>query len=390
MWREHDTGQRYDTQIEAARAHAAQREMKLDAFKYEKARLPVRTIDDQQAEMIDFLGLYAFCYPGDAVDADKRSGSKRCWAAIEAHCGIVPSLFLAKYDVHRDCVEEATLIIDAREAKRKGKARSAEAILYDILMLAAQKISKHVWPKCWEESVGCGNFHWMIFHNMLQLLGMLSLKPPSETAKGMSFCNSGTLYYPVPINEAIKQGLRTHIAFGQGCLALADSPPQTGQEYMDGFWRIDEKSGRSVAARSRKGYTRKWIKRGFLRLLMQSYGMRLDVKGMRVRDYIECFPDEHKRLVPLLTDVNQSLHQNLGMLVSDALKNLQYRDDADLLSTHACLLDNYEVQCILRSKPQGWCKRNRKVLKAAMEEYFGKHGIYPHPVVPFKKYAHLP
>ena len=97
-----------------------------------------------------------------------------------------------------------------------------------------------------------------------------------------------------------------------------------------------------------------------------------------------------KRLVPLLTDVNQSLHQNLGMLVSDALKNLQYRDDADLLSMHACLLDNYEVQCILRSKPQGWCKRNRKVLKAAMEEYFGKHGIYPHPVVLFKKYAHLP
>jgi len=146
-----------------------------------------------------------------------------------------------------------------------------------------------------------------------------------------------------------------------------------------------------VGVKDAQNYSHKWLKRGFLRLRMQSYDKKLQTKELTVRDFMMCFPDQHKRIRPLLSDPVQyrSAHTNSSCPVEEALKQLNYQDDADFFNMHSCWLDCLAVQNILRSKQPGWCKRNLGELQKTMDKYHKKHKIWPHPAILFELCQHL-
>ena len=382
-------GGRFDDQVEAATLYAKRRKLTLDDCRLKGAVLPRVPLTRQQSEHWEMMMLYHGKYPGDACNVDKFAQSTRMWKCFELHCGMIPSFLIAKATTDRDDVLTATMEIHAKIATRANKPEE-EAILYDVMVLAAHKISRHRWPKAWQRCVGRGNFHWMNFHSHLTKIGVLSLEPPNARAKGLAFQNSGTLYYVMPLNVRIKKNLKTQILFGEGCLRQLANVPSTGPEYVKVFHDIDSKSGKLVGASDGTSYTRKWMKRGFLRLLMQSYGVALKTEGLSVRQFIKCFPDEHKRLQPLLSDTGLSEHQNMGRSVVDAMKALRYTDDPELLSMHACLFSCFSAQVVLRSKPAGWTTRNLKALREHMDKYMKQHGIWPHPAVLLEECYVLP
>ena len=190
------------------------------------------------------------------------------------------------------------------------------------------------------------------------------------------------------MNRQIRRAILSQIEFGKRCLKLLDRAPSTSEDYKEAFDEVDA-GVRLNGAIAPDSYSRKWIKRGFLRLLMQSQGITLTLKGLSIRNYIACFPDQQKRLLPLLTDTSRSQCENLARPVSAALKTLDYTDALELLSMHACLLDNFDAQCILRSKEVGWCNRNLRIKQMTMREYKKKQRIWPHPAILFHKCRHL-
>ena len=107
------------------------------------------------------------------------------------------------------------------------------------------------------------------------------------------------------MKRKIRKAILSQIEFGKRCLKLLDRVPSTGEDYKEAFDEVDA-GVRLNGAIAPDSYSRKWIKRGFLRLLMQSQGITLTLKGLSIRNYIACYPDQHKRLLPLLTDTNRS------------------------------------------------------------------------------------
>ena len=62
-----------------------------------------------------------------------------------------------------------------------------------------------------------------------------------------------------------------------------------------------------------------------------------------------------------------------------ALQELSYRDDADLVSMHACLFDDIDAQTVLRRKPADWLERNWRTILKRAKEYHQKHRVWLHP-----------
>ena len=130
-------------------------------------------------------------------------------------------------------------------------------------------------------------------------------------------------------------------------------------------------------------YSRKWLKRAWMRFLVVGHKIKIDFKTLTVRKFIGIWPDEHGLLVKLLSDPKQGLHANLASQVGPGLENLEYEDEAELLSMHACLADDWDAQTVLRQKGPGWISRNWNELRRRLDAWHQRDGLYPHPGVFF-------
>ena len=79
----------------------------------------------------------------------------------------------------------------------------------------------------------------------------------------------------------------------------------------------------------------------------QEYKVTLEIGDMTVRQMVDMWPDEHGRLLPLLSQAHLSQNQNLASNAVDALRRLNYKDDLEMISAQMCNLDHAEVQKVL-------------------------------------------
>ena len=75
---------------------------------------------------------------------------------------------------------------------------------------------------------------------------------------------------------------------------------------------------------------------------------------------------------------NKEARANLVAQVGPGLESLEYKDEAELLSMHACLVDDWDAQTVLRQKGPGWISRNWGELRRRLDAWHRRDGIYPH------------
>ena len=126
-------------------------------------------------------------------------------------------------------------------------------------------------------------------------------------------------------------------------------------------------------------YSRKLLKRALVRFFVVGYNFKTDVKSLTVRKFIGCWPDGHRLLVKLLSDPNKRLHANLASQAGPRLESLEYKDEAEFLSMHACLVDDWDAQTVLRQNGPGWLSRNWSELCRLFAAWHRQDGIDPHP-----------
>ena len=129
-------------------------------------------------------------------------------------------------------------------------------------------------------------------------------------------------------------------------------------------------------------YTSKWLKRAWMRFLVTAYDIKIDFKSLTMRNFIGCWPDDHHLLLKLLSDPNTGLHANLHSQVGPGLESLEYKDQAELLSMHACLVDDWDAQTVLRQKGLGWISRNWSELRRRFDEWHRRDGAASPSSVP--------
>ena len=117
-----------------------------------------------------------------------------------------------------------------------------------------------------------------------------------------------------------------------------------------------------------------------MRFLAQGYGLHLDFKKLPLSEFIKCWPDEHNLLTRLLSDPQKSLSENLAVAVGGCFRRLKYKDEPELLAMHACLVDDWDCQIVLRHKGVGWITRNKKEMIKRLNVWYQRNGIWPHPV----------
>ena len=154
-----------------------------------------------------------------------------------------------------------------------------------------------------------------------------------------------------------------------------------GGEYIEAWHDIDRECEPLLGGQDEHCYVRKWVKRGVLRYATQRANHTLKIQKLSVAKYIACFPDEHKMLPRLLADPELNQWQNLKREVKEALQELKYSDDPELVSMHSCLFDDIDCQTALRSKPDPveWLRRNWKTILGRLKEYYKEHGVWEHP-----------
>ena len=140
------------------------------------------------------------------------------------------------------------------------------------------RVPRTVLPK---SQKSCNNYHWMCFHKHLETLGILSTWPPDRDAKGLTFQTDKTRYFIWPLDDEIRANLRNQIEFGKGCMAIATSVPETGPQYIKAWKDTDKDCEPLLGGQKEDGYVRKWVKRGFLRWLMQRSGEALKLTKNR-------------------------------------------------------------------------------------------------------------
>ena len=372
---------RYDSQIEAATAIVRAEGITLADLKHKKAKLPMLKVETQQQLHGKAMALYHKRRPGDCVNADMHAKRAKTWNAMIRFPGIIPSFFIAKVMADRnDVVESAVELWQSSRASSAPKGVDEEKQHYDLFVRAAQKISQHRWSKAEENSIGRNNFHWMNYHTMMMHLNILSLrKLPNDKSKPLVFQNSGTKYYVRPWNNIIKDKVRNHVAWGKGCLKLRKCLPKNADDFVKCFHTLDAGLQKLVGAMEDTRYSRKWLKRAWMRFLVVGHNIKINFKALTVRKFIAIWPDEHGLLVKLLSDPNKHLHANLASQVGPGLENLEYEDEAELLSMHACLVDDWDAQTVLRQKGPGWISRNWNELRRRLDAWHQRDGIYPHP-----------
>ena len=382
---------RYDTQLEAARAVARSEGLTLADIKHDKARFTMLSKRKQQEIHGPAMALYCNKRPGDCENLDMHAKRPKTWKALERFPGIIPAFLIAKVAADR-----CDVVASANEVRQKTKGSCAksradqEKLHYTLFVLAARKISKHRWSKAEEKSIGKNNFHWMNYHTMLQHLRIRSLKESDGNGTNpLVFQNSGTKYYVCAWNHTIKQRLENHIAWGRSCMALRDRLPEVAEEFVDCVAAIDVGVQKLVGAQKDSGYSRLWLKRGWVRFLLIGYDIKIDFRNLALRQFIKCWPDEHGLLVGLLSDEHKTLTGNLDAAVGKGLKRLHYKDEPELLSMHACLINDWDAQTVLRQKGEDWVRRNSKELTRRLNAWHRRDGIWPHPGIFFLDCWHL-
>ena len=101
-------------------------------------------------------------------------------------------------------------------------------------------------------------------------------------------------------------------------------------------------------------YSRKCLKRAWLMFLVIAYDITIAFKSLAMRMFIGCWPSDHHLLLKLLSDPNKGLPANSHSQVGPGLERLEYKDQAGLLPTHVCLVDDWDVHTVLRHKGVGW------------------------------------
>lgn len=369
---------RYDCQIEAATAIVHAEGITLADLKRKRAKLPNLKVETQQQLHGKAMALYHLRRPGDCVNADMHAKRAKTWKAMERFPGIIPSFFMAKASADRNDVVESAVELWQSRSLRASRAGSPKQH-YFLFVRAARKISQRRWSKAEERSIGRNNFHWMNYHTMMLRLNILSTtRLPHDTSKPLVFQNSGTEYYVHPWNNRIKDKVQTHIAWGEGCLKLQSCLPKNAETFVECVSLIDA-GQKLVGAMADNGYSRMWLKRGWMRFLVIGYDIKIDFRSLTLGKFIRCWPDEHGLMVKLLSDPNLKLHANLASPVGPGLENLEYKDEAELLSMHACLVDDWDAQTVLRQKGPGWISRNWREMRLRLDAWHRRDGIYPHP-----------
>ena len=148
---------------------------------------------------------------------------------------------------------------------------------------------------------------------------------------------------------------------------------------MECVRNIDVGLQKLVGAMDDSNYSRKWLKRAWMRFLVTAYDIKIDVKSLTLRKFIRCWPDEHHLLLKLLSDPNKGLRANLASQVGPGLERLKHKGQAELLSMHACLVDDWDAQTVLRQKGLGWISRNWSEMRRRLDAWHRRDGIFPHP-----------
>ena len=384
-------GDYFDKQEDAAAHVAATKGCSVEEITLIEPVYPIQSLALQQQDFREGVALFKDALPGDAVDNDNRADSQQCWESYRKYPGIIPSFLIAKYTQDRDDILESCDLMQWDEMIVGATTKDEEEILYEILLQSARAIAKHRWPSSWINNVGKTNYHWMTFHKHLQKLGMLTEKrSPNSTGEVLIFQASGTENFVEPFSEKVRNHLKTQIEFGKGCMRQVAKRPRTGQEYLDCHEDIDLKNKKPLSgAAQKKCYTRLWLKRGFLRWMLRSTRTKLEVRRMTVRDFFQVFPDEHGRLLPLLGGHGMSRNMVLAQKMGPALKNLQYKEDVDLLTMFSCNLHHSSVVSLLWKREPGWIRRNRAKLEEMKVAFFEAEAIYQCPATLFEGATHL-
>ena len=380
----------FDDQDEAAVVLARRQKISVNELRLEKPRWLMQSFARQQKDFQQGMLIYHKRYPGDVEYIDKVAArSSQCARAFQAYPGVIASFFIAKFDDHRNDLLSACDETRARLRATKEKKDPVET-LYEILVVACRKASKHPWTAAFINNVGKTNYHWMVFWiYMVKLKVLADGKPSVVDRRGLIFTASKKKYYIQLLDSEVKKRLQSQVAFGEGCMSQASKVPRTLLEYEICFNAIDKGIPPVFGAQNKKKYMRKWLKRGFLRWLLQKNKVTLKIGDMTVRQMVNMWPDEHGRLLPLLSQAHLSRNQNLASKAVDALRRLNYKDDPDMISAQMCNLDHKSVQKVLRSKRADWIQRHKDALIRMREAFKAnkKHKIYPHPGTLFSKAA---
>ena len=214
---------------------------------------------------------------------------------------------------------------------------------------------------------------------MLFRLGVLSTRKPASSSTALTFQASGTPYYLVKLTDDLRVRLDNHISWGQSAVRLLSSRIGTGAQYVKCWQDIDEGLIPLIGAEGADGYTRRWLKRAWMRWMIKRNKATINWNQLPVLEYTRCFPDEHGLMARLLTDPDKSWHENSITPLHVAFQYTNYEDDADLFSMHCCLLDDWDAQTVLRSKPVDWIDRNAAVMRRRLDEWYEREGLWPHP-----------
>ena len=377
---------KYDTQIGAATAVAKSQGITLANLKHSKPSLPRLTRQKLRQIHGPAMALYCKRKPGDVENLELHAKKPKTWRYLKKYPGLLPSFLIAKVPADRDSIIESCPIVASKIKKYQISCqRACEAYYhYLILVAAARRVSRYRWTKSEIRNIGRNNFHWMNFQTMLGHLGILSTRKHSGAySKSLVFAKSGTQHYICTWNEEIEENLRNHIEWGRTCLTLRENIPTTGERFFLALTTLDKDLEPLVGAQDSEGYSRLWLKRAWMCFLMKAFKKNINFDTLPVRKFIACWPDEHDLLVRLLSDERLTVSENLNTPLAKALKKLKYKDKPELLSMHACLVDDRDAQSVLRRKDSKWVTRNLCELNKRLIAWRRREGIWPHPGIFF-------
>ena len=382
----------YDTQEKAARAVAQASGVTLMDIRHPKSRLPKLSRASFRAIHGPAMALYRKRKPGDLENLEAHAKKPRTWNYLKQYPGILPSFLIAKVATDRDNIIDscATVASEIKKTKAVSLGEGEAYSHYSILVAAARKVCQYRWSETEQQNVGKNNFHWMNFHTMLQHLRILSRrKRKGNGSTSIVFCNSETRYYICAWNPTIEENLQNHIRWGRRCLSLCAQVPRTAEQFVFAFKTLDLKFGSFVGAQKDKGYARLWLKRAWMLFLLRAYKRNINFDKLPVRKFITCWPDQHALLFQLLSDEQLKVSENLNTPLAKALQKLKYKDKPELLSMHACLVNDHDAQSVLRRKGSNWIQKNTEELNKRMIAWRRRTGFWPHPGVFFPSCSDL-
>ena len=385
-WLQHERygGRNYFlTEKECAEAVAAYLQCPMSDLALKNKQMVRHPLGLQHKIFEELMDIMAEKLPGDAADMKARAADPSVHQVFVESPGIIASFIVSKLTDNRDVLLKAT-----RECLRSSAAKkmSVTEVLHSVLLRGAELMSEQRWPEAWTESVGKGVIRFQTYWEHLCKLGVLTRVQPSGTAKTFTFCDTGTVYYSLPLSDHSRKKLLTQIKWGQACLAA--SPILTCQDYKRNVDALDAACPDLAGATDPKKYMKKWFNRGYLIYDMwrKKKGM-LRVDGCTVRSFLPSFPDAKDRLLPLLSEkLGASNNANKARSMTVALDALRYTGPPELLSMWACLCGDPDIVNILARRGLGWLQQHKVEFKKRRHAYEKAHGIPPHPAILLKQF----